>query len=164
MLFRSEITKGIENSVRVAFAQIGRVKGDAATSTEDVIRALDCSGKNNTSDALPTGICRVDNIWEPNDTAHYSKAMDYYQTSCKKRTSDTVYTTTCDSYAAGDQIPTYAIKQAIETGTVDIYDGLNEYHNNIASNASDETKPLYKKTYFTDSVKQYKGSIRILPT
>ena len=36
-----------------------------------------------TSNAV--GICRVDNIWEPNETKHTTDAQNYFTTSCKQR-------------------------------------------------------------------------------
>ena len=69
---------GIENSVRVAFAQIGRVV--ATTTNASTIQGITCA----TSSPV-TGICRTAQIWEPNDTDHVDAAISYYQTSCKTR-------------------------------------------------------------------------------
>ncbi|MDD3048658.1 MAG: hypothetical protein PHQ89_01540, partial [Bacilli bacterium] len=55
---------GIENSVRVAFAQIGRVAG--TTSDASTITGVTCTSVPGTV----TGICRTAQIWEPNDTDH----------------------------------------------------------------------------------------------
>ena len=57
---------GIENSVRVAFAQIARV--EATTTDQETITGMNC----NSTDSKITKICnqRTAQIWEPNDTAH----------------------------------------------------------------------------------------------
>ena len=168
---------GIENSVRVAFAQIGRVKGDTVYGTNNddanagavMIQNLKC--KNGTggvknvnevdaptaSDAsLPTGICRVDNIWEPNDTSHYKPALDYFDAVCKERTDVDTWGGKCADPKNGiGQIATYAIRDEIKSGSVDVYDGLNGYETNVGSD-----KALFEKTYFTDTIKNYKGTSR----
>ena len=73
---------GIENSVRVAFAEIGRVK--ATTTDVDTITGIKCNPGTNSE---VTGICRDAQIWEPNDTKHVENAINWYKTSCLKRNS-----------------------------------------------------------------------------
>ena len=103
---------GIENSVRVGFAQIGRVIGSTAgigtvttpTGNEGAITSLTCDDDDVTittpAGSIPqTGICmnedtndppksRTAQIWEPNDTSHVKAALDYYEESCRIRTGD----------------------------------------------------------------------------
>ena len=127
---------GIENSVRVAFAQIGRVKSDAETTA---IQGITCS--DNTDNKV-TGICRTATIWEPNDTNHITNAINWYDKSCSLRTTGTKFsytektdqtTTHCNAVANGSYLPTYAISRAIDIADyVDIYDGLS--YNKYAAN------------------------------
>ncbi len=168
---------GIENSVRVAFAQIGRVSGD--TTTQATITGIDCTGGSDV-----TGICtRRAQIWEPNDTAHVAGAIDWYQKSCQKRTGSDV--TEKDSYskafdcpliANGTAYPTYAVAKKIESGdNVDVYDGLtyNGYTTNVLEKDAEEPDPgdgtaligtgdqlLEAYPYFSDSHKIQTGTDR----
>ncbi len=88
---------GIENSVRVAFTQIGRV--NATTTTVDTITGLTCNIDTDedsdtfgkpiyTSATGVTGICRNAQIWEPNDTKHAANAINWYDASCLTRKAD----------------------------------------------------------------------------
>ena len=73
---------GIENSVRVAFAQIGRVEADGEGVTETIIQGITCTGGDKV-----TGVCsKGAQIWEPNDTNHVTNAVNWYKTSCLTRT------------------------------------------------------------------------------
>jgi len=134
---------GIENSVRVAFAQIGRVIGtttDAATITG--ITCNDDGLGNPTVVGDVTGICRTAQIWEPNDTAHEANAISWYDTSCQARTGanltlEASYSGvgTCGAVADGIAYDTYAIKTEIaSTNMVDIYDGA-DYNGYAGSSA-----------------------------
>ena len=140
---------GIENSVRVAFAQIGRVKAD--TTDVSTITGISC-----TTDSNVTGICtdRDAQIWEPNDTAHVANAITWYQRSCKIRsnTGDNIGSYTgnygtadadaCGTVADGTAYPTYAISRVVDTSSLDsagksvadVYDGsaYNGYTKNTA--------------------------------
>ena len=152
---------GIENSVRVAFAQIGRVKAD--TTDDSAIRAINCS-----SNGEVTKICsqRDATIWEPNDTAHVANAISWYTTSCKKRTAadltqDSSYSGTCGTVRDEAYVPTYAISGVIdETDQVDVYDGteFNGYTNSIATSA--QKGKLMKVPTFTDTMKKLTGTQR----
>ncbi len=151
---------GIENSVRVAFAQIGRVI--ATTTDEGVITGISC-----TNDANVTSICSRDaTIWEPNDTAHVENAINWYTTSCLHRngadiTSDSSYAGACGTITDGVYYPTYAISGVIdETDQVDNYDGV-EYNGWTASisNAPADGK-LYAVDTFTDTEKRLVGTAR----
>lgn len=174
---------GIENSVRVAFAQIGRVKGDTTDATN--ITGITCSDAEAADGkAQVTGICRSAQIWEPNDTAHVQNAINWYETSCLKRKSEGTnvtdaasYDTTlgdgaktnCATFTTTDAKPTYAISRALTIAdNVDVYDGAgyNSYEKSTvdyATYAQAEDKSQYKLVdfpYFTDTMKNKKGTER----
>ncbi len=148
---------GIQNSVRVAFAQIGRVS--AYTTTQSDITGLTCSGGTDGS----TGICRKATIWEPNDTKHVAPAIQYYQNSCKERTGedvtdkDSFTNNACGSVVDGTAYSTYAIAQEIGyQDNVDVYDGedFNTYKASVTNGK------LVDYDYFTDTEKNKKGVLR----
>ena len=157
---------GIENSVRVAFAQIGRV--EATTTTAGTIQGITCA----TSGAV-TGICRTAQIWEPNDTNHVADALTWYNTTCKARTGATTntaasYNGVCGTVVDGQAYPTYAIgKEIIAMNSVDVYDGTayNGYTTDIAATEAaaistegeNAGKYLYAYPYFTDTMKLKTG-------
>ena len=143
---------GIENSVRVAFAQIGRVK---ATTTEiGTITGITCKTQGDV-----TGICtdRPAQIWEPNDTKHVQNAINWYSTSCLARsgadlTLTTSYSGDCGEVKDGESYPTYAVSDVINyTDRVDVYDG-EIYNGYTASDVTNGGK-LYAYPYFTDTDK-----------
>ena len=161
---------GIENSVRVAFAQIGRVS--AETTEETTITGITC-----TDAGAVKGICksRDATIWEPNDKAHVDNAINWYNTACKVRegadlTAEGAYTAgACGTVKNGAAYPTYAVAGVIDaTSSVDNYDGAeyNTYTDTIAKAAEVEgagkTAPnkLYGVDTFTDSEKNLKGTAR----
>ena len=164
---------GIENSVRVAFAQIGRISAYSTSAT--AITGITCSNSGDGDNAV-TGLCRKAQIWEPNDTAHKQVALNWYDKSCVQRTGSTLtnsdYKTAsdkCRQIGLTESIPTYAIGKPIEVGDsdkVDVYDGLNGYNNRISSYNAFETSdsldkgPLVEFDYFTDSEKLKKGMSR----
>ena len=176
---------GIENSVRVAFAQIGRVEGTTADDPEDaskvgLITGIDCAA---TGGEAVTSICRrTAQIWEPNDLEHVDGAKSWYETSCRKRTNQTTFTgDTCATWGYDEEndtysyLPTYAIAQEIAADpAVDVYDGTeyNGYSGSIGTYDVDEdevetwpstgetAKYLYKFPTFTDSDKIKKGMDR----
>ena len=129
-----EANTGIENSVRVAFTQIARVKAD--TQDIDKITGVKCAGD---SENGVTGICRNAQIWEPNDKAHVAHASSWYNTSCLTRKAAPEGTTiskasayntgdgsTCTAVANGTAYPTFAVSRAIGVDdNVDVYDGAN---------------------------------------
>jgi len=156
---------GIENSVRVAFAQIGRV--EATNKTAATIQGITCA-----SDDTVTGICRTAQIWEPNDTDHVVDALTWYNTTCKARsgaeTNTATYEGSCGTVVDGQAYPTYAIgKEITAMNAVDVYDGtaFNGYTGTIADTeaiaVSTETgnasKYLYAFPYFTDTMKLKTG-------
>jgi len=171
---------GIENSVRVAFAQIGRVNGK--TTDVDTITGIKClpNGEDKIANGV-TGICRTAQIWEPNDKAHVASAISYYETSCRPRldaedTADTTdedptdirlagaYNTsgTCGTVANGTARYTYAIGREIDVeDKVDVYDGeqYNGYEFTTREDYEDE-EPLFAFDYFTDTEKMLPGMQR----
>ncbi len=171
---------GIENSIRVAFTQLGRVKAD--TTDQDTITGMTCADDEDGA-AQVTGICRNAQIWEPNDTDHVQNAINWYDKSCLARTaadvdSDASYTdgdtTTCNTISNGTSYPTYAISRRIDVADeVNVYDGtaFNKYTaNSIESSeyptysaADSDGKAAYKLVsfpYFTDTMKNIAGADR----
>ena len=127
---------GIENSVRVAFAQIGRVKSDASSS---VIQGITC---NDDSANKVTGICRNATIWEPNDTKHVDNAISWYNSSCAKRTGAKEFGAkgSCSEITDGEFYPTFAVAKIIPENLeypVDVYDG--DKYNNTDTYNTDNT-------------------------
>ena len=151
---------GIENSVRVAFAQIGRVK---STQPETAITGITCKTAGDV-----TGICDDvhTQIWEPNDTKHVQNAVNWYTSSCKKRTGADLtlaesYNGTCGTVTDGTAYPTYAVSGTIiETDQVDNYDGAeyNGYAGSVSETAT--TGKLMAYPYFTDTMKNLEGNDR----
>ena len=155
---------GIENSVRVAFAQVGRISANETTPGN--ITGMSC-----TSGSGATGICRDAQIWEPNDTKHVTTALNWYNTSCRKRdnSSGNFLETNCETITGA--VPTYSIAKAINPNPnadkkdiVDIYDGLeyNGYTNNTIKETDpgfnrNQLKPLVAVDTFTDTEKNFKG-------
>ena len=149
---------GIENSVRVAFAQIGRVK--ATTTDVGVITGITC-----TPDTNVTGICERDaQIWEPNDTKHVKNAISWYEKSCLARnnpdlTKESSYSGDCGTIENGYTYKTYAVSGVItEDDQVDVYDGAdyNGYMGSVAPEHAEEGK-LFAYPYFTDTMKNLEG-------
>ena len=163
---------GIENSVRVAFAQIGRVNG--RTTDVATITGIKCIPGENSP---VTGICRTAQIWEPNDTAHVDAAISYYDTSCRLRpaavspatdptdiTSASAYTANshCATVVNGTAKATYAIGRVINVADkVDVYDGA-QYNGYTATTRAlySDAQPLYSFDYFTDTEKDLEGMDR----
>ena len=153
-----EQNTGIENSVRVAFAQVGRVI--ATTDTANTITGINCAGG-----AGVTKICdqRDAQIWEPNDTKHVENAINWYNESCEKRTGADVfdeasYNGACGTVEDGTAYSTYVVSGVIdETDTVDVYDGedYNTYTDSISSTAEDGK--LVDLDTFTDTEKNLQG-------
>ncbi len=160
---------GIENSIRVGFAQIGRVNAGIDNDKElATITSMTCADNK---EKEVTGICRNAQIWEPNDTKHVQNALNWYKTSCLQRNTDGAEVTSKDSY--GDACaeleltkayPTYAISRAINIeDKVNIYDGtaFNTYEKNSTTydaykGADDTAKAdmkLVEYPYFTDTMK-----------
>ncbi len=173
---------GIENSVRVAFAQIGRVEGTSMDSAK--ITGISCNGAIGTVTAGVTGICRTAQIWEPNDKLHVPAAISWYNTSCATRAdADGTYGSygSCGAVTNDAAYKTYAITKKIDSADkVDIYDGIgyNGYTQTVESYSNDDAntnidivttandlttltgKPLYSYPYFTDTMKTKTGMDR----
>ena len=175
---------GIENSVRIGFAQIGRVNGK--TTDVATITGISCSDTTTGSGAdakkVVTGICRTAQIWEPNDTEHVDAAISYYETSCRTRltaadttvedadptdiTLASTYVTDatqgkCGTVEDGTANATYAIRRVVNVADkVDVYDGAqyNGYAKTIKTETGDE--PLFEYNYFTDTEKDLTGMQR----
>lgn len=166
---------GIENSVRVAFAQIGRVKKGTAA---DTITGINCQSGEESG---VTPICeRPATIWEPNDTDHVVGAISWYNTSCLGRDAEGTFNTeSCNEVLDGTYYPTYAVARPISSSDkVDVYDGTiyNGYGGRTKLPAADiyngfpnETKLdpeadedvlLYAVPTFTDSMKVQTGTAR----
>jgi hypothetical protein len=157
---------GIENSVRVAFGQVGRVVG--TTTDAAVITGITC--EPDPESGLPsiigpvTGICRTAQIWEPNDKKHVAAAISWYDTSCLPRTDADLtlkssYTEGqhCGTVVDGTAYPTYAVKTIITPADqIDVYDGA-VYNSYTASITNGKLDPY---PYFTDSHKILKGTTR----
>ena len=157
---------GIENSVRVAFAQIGRV--ESTNTNAATIQGITCATEGDV-----TGICRTAQIWEPNDTNHVADALNWYSTTCKARTGATTndaasYGAACGTVVNGQAYPTYAIgKEITAMNTVDVYDGsaFNGYTGSIANDEAtaisttegNADKYLYAYPTFTDTMKLKTG-------
>ena len=177
---------GIENSVRVAFAQIGRVEattGATGVETEiNNITAITCSDVAATTGQVQvTGICRNAQIWEPNDKDHVQNALNYYNTSCRPRLvagtdveAKESYQlvepgNTCTELNLDTAYPTYAISRRIDiVDQVNVYDGA-EYNGYVANTGTYEdylaaddkdTFKLVNFPYFTDTMKDIPGSER----
>ena len=172
---------GIENSVRVAFAQVGRVIAD--TEDPETITGITCADDDKDSGTGVTGICRSAQIWEPNDDVHTDNAINWYNTSCLSRKAlgtdvndsasydpQTVPgTSTCEPLDNATAYPTYAISNELTVGSnVNVYDGAA--YNTYAGSTTDydtyakaEDKSTYKLVeypYFTDTDKEVAGADR----
>ncbi|MDD2181442.1 MAG: DUF5011 domain-containing protein [Bacilli bacterium] len=143
---------GIENSVRVAFAEIGRVH--AQTASVDDITGITCA-----SNSVVTGICRDAKIWEPNDSKHEDSVITWFGKTCKKRNGADVYNSDsfgepCTPLVADKYYPTYVVKEPIKSSDhVDVYDAP-EYNTYTGT-----TKLINVKT-FTDEHKDLAGNER----
>ena len=165
---------GIENSVRVAFAQIGRVNG-GLSDISGIMNDITC-----TDDSTKgiTGICNAAGhytatIWEPNDMAHVAGAISWYTTSCSGRNTNGDDLTKAESYNSTEcevtsnplngYYTTYAVNKDITINTengimgVDTYDGHNGYS---ASIGTGNGQFLTEMDYFTDTEKMQTGTDR----
>jgi len=75
---------GLANSVRVAFAQIGRVASATTGKDEGKVTSIVCEPTG--EEGEQTGLCEVKPvIWEPNDTSHNENLITYFSRVCKKK-------------------------------------------------------------------------------
>src|SRR5574344_1354186 len=149
---------GIENSVRVAFAQIGRVDAtDSSITAEKLVSSVtgitckDAAAADGS--AAVTGICRDATIWEPNDTAHVTNAINWYNTACRQRKAEGADVTDGASYntytvnGADNNYATYATDTAPDTdGKIDT--------------TKQASYKLVDFPYFTDTMKNKTGMER----
>lgn len=162
-------TSGIENSVRVGFAQIARVNaadygnvGDDADKLA-VVTGMTCAGSEDADgNVVATGICRKAQIWEPNENTHVAGAVKWYQTTCKARRAAQegeaekgFYYGTDGCADLDEYITTNAVAgDILHTDYVDVYDGpYNGY------TATAETL-LTQVDTFTDTEKLVTGASR----
>ena len=148
----SATNNGIANSVRVAFARIGMVSGSSNAATA---QGINCSGSTSV-----TSLCTIAStvIWEPNDKAHDTNLIDYYNNkACKKRTGTDNYSGACNELSNNTFFPTYTVKKAISAGNnVNIYDGAE-----INTYAASATNGFIQNTVtFTDTKKNISGDAR----
>lgn len=168
---------GLANSVRIAFAQIGRVA--SATAKVADITGMVCSPENTGEEdeegnktpmvGEQTGLCDKTSttIWEPNDTQHNEKLIEYFERVCKGKkvegdgenkivTYGADEETKCITLESGKATDTYVVNQDIlSKDNVDVYDGLNGYEiEDIA-----EYK-ISKYDTFTDTEKNLKDEAR----
>ena len=181
---------GIENSIRVGFAQLGRV--EANTNSVSTITGINCTGTKMTDTNYEyksgdvTGICRNAQIWEPNDTKHVQNAINWFEKSCitrkspvegnanlgkdvtnpesynvaKPTASPAVAATYCNFPGDTTSIKTYAIGKEAE-----IANNVDVYdgHNGYTGSVNSSTNTsgvLYDFDYFTDTEKAKKGTSR----
>ena len=140
---------GAANSLRVGFFEIAGMKAYGASTSD--IRELSCGTQTTTG--VKQKICVGNgsnkglywNIWEPNHTLHTTSVSNYFNSACKKRSSDGAYTTNACT-ALSSTTRTYPIKAAITSeDNVDIYDGLNSYTANTSgTNAKLSSLVTYK--------------------
>ena len=170
---------GIENSIRVGFAQIGRVKAD--TTDVSTITGIKCKETRDADgNIVVTNICRNAQIWEPNDTKHVQNAINWYTTSClvrneggsdltKEASYDIAKKANCGTVVDGTANKTYAVSRELTVlDHVDVYDGetYNTYGDNskaysayIAADDKSDYK-LVDFPYFTDTMKDLKSTQR----
>ena len=147
---------GLENSVRVAFAKIGRIASSGATAA--TAQAIKCSDTG--------GLCSdLAQIWEPNDASHKAKLINYYNSACKNKTATNSYgSNACTSLGTvngttvtnSSYVQTYTVGKTIDANNyVDIYDGLNGYTSSIG-----DSNFLRATDTFTDTEKLQAGDAR----
>ena len=151
---------GIENSVRVGFAQIARVSATKYGQTDeqdliDVITGMTCEDDNEDV----TSICRKAQIWEPNENDHVAGAVTWYEKTCKAR-KEAENAFEVDSSAACADLDEYITTNAVAgeilaSDYVDVYDGAYNTYEGTASTL------LQQVDTFTDTEKMQTGTDRI---
>lgn len=148
---------GVQNSMRVAFIQIGRAEYN---KEKDVFQGITCES---VAEGVTT-LCHKDpdsgdgrgytwNIWEPNDTKHTTGSVSRFTRVCKKRTATDSYEGACDPITDDTAAATYAINSQITSDNkVNIFDGHNGYE---GSNTY-----LKEVNYFTDTMKNTQDDAR----
>ena len=157
---------GIENSVRVAFAQIGRVKaadyGQLTADEKDAAKLATLTGMTCTGSGDVTGICRKAQIWEPNENTHVNGAKTWYEKTCKARRAAAededagFYYETTGCASLDTYIRTNAVAGPIVASDyVDVYDGAYNTYEGTTSTL------LQQVDTFTDSEKLATGTDRL---
>jgi len=166
---------GIENSVRIAFMEIGRVFKDASAAAAQSISCTSTQYPASGGEGTPTTITSVCNrgipgtpteqnqnpsdtgtgqgitwnIYEPNDTAHSADSIAHFARVCKQKTvanNETTYSGACTAIVNGTATSTYAVNDEITAADdVNIYDGINGY--------TTVSNKLTLMDYFTDTEK-----------
>ncbi len=165
---------GIENSMRIAFAQIGRLQANADGVTAANYQGITCATNEIAGEPATPGLCenRDATIWEPNDTKHVANAISWYDTTCVKRSDEvgtegeyiTAAGNECTTLVNGAAKTTYAISREITIENtelvpfVDIYDGADL--NGYTGSTSGATPFLESMDYFTDTEKAKTGTLR----
>ena len=155
-------SSGIENSVRVGFAQIARVSAADYGDTDDsdklaVVTGMTCAGGGDV-----TGICRKAQIWEPNENTHVDGAKQWYTKTCEARRAATgeepagfYYDDSKTCAELTEYITTNAVAGEIAaTDYVDVYDGAYNTYTGTASTL------LKQVDTFTDTEKMATGTDR----
>ena len=153
---------GVENSVRVAFAQIGRVNGYNTNS--ETIQKISCdNGTDKNSIDYITGICRTAQIWEPNDIYHEDVAIKEYDRICRQRIGEDISldesydrSKRCNALENLKYSKTYSIFEKITSDmNIDVYDG-DDYNGYTVVGDNG----LREHDFFTDTEKNYTGTLR----
>ena len=153
---------GIENSVRVGFAQIGRVSATDYGTTDDadkiaVVTGMTCAGGDDV-----TGICRTAKIWEPNENTHVAAAKTWYEKTCKARRAATgeeaengfYYSDTACADLTNYIATNAVVNEIAATDYIDVYDGA---YNGFTA----DTDKLQQVDTFTDTEKLQTGTNRL---
>ena len=159
-----EESAGIENSLRLAFVQIGRIATNGATSGD--VAEIGCSSLESGSGLKNTSLCNQPNstiIWEPNETIHYDKMIEHFNKTCKTRkvyngSTGYSYGSDCIPLKQGEAVKTFAIAKNISTSNyVDAYDGLNGF---MPVGEGENDGFLKETVTFTDKMKSTTGEDR----
>ena len=144
--------KGIENSLRIAFMEIGSA---STTADKDVVQSISCN-KEETSEFNSKCNQNVQgvtwNIYEPNNTHHTNDACIKYNRKCKNRIGINTYSENCKPLTDTSLFDTYVVNQEIKLDdNVNIYDGLNNYQSN----------QLTKFNYYNDDMRSNSDSDKL---
>ena len=154
---------GIENSVRVGFAQIARVSaskyGVIGADETDKLATVTKMACGQTGDV--TSICRTAQIWEPNENTHVADAVTWYNKTCKARkaTVDGAEKSFAYDTAACAKLDEY-IKTAAVAGVISEKDFVDVYDVSYNGYTQVETTKLSQVDTFTDTEKLVKGENR----
>ena len=111
---------GVANSIRIGFFEIGRIKSDGYS--ESTLRSITCGGGEEITTSCSTTLQDLNdnrgytwNIWEPNNTVHDERLVDYFGNVCKNRNASTgAYTSdACTSLGTNPDVHTFAINNRI---------------------------------------------------